>query len=88
MKFIVTINNRKCVFTPELLEQFIDVLAGAEVHEEVYVGQGRGSTGSNNNYEHVIKPSAPDEWFEARVMSDDFVDTIKLRMKLDAAKND
>jgi hypothetical protein len=87
MKFIVTINSRKCVFTPELLAKFYEVIAEAEVHEEVYVGSGKGSTGSNNNYEHVIKPSTPDEWFEARVMSDDFVDTIKLRMKLDAARD-
>jgi hypothetical protein len=87
MKFVVMINSRKCVFTPELLEQFIEVVAAAELHDEVYVGNGKGSTGSNNNYEHVIKPAAPDEWFEAKVMRDDFVDTIKLRMKLDAARD-
>ena len=87
MKFIVAINSRKCVFTPELLAKFYGVIEEAEVYDEVYVGPGKGSTGSNNNYNPVIKPAAPDEWFEARVMSDDFVDTIKLRMKLDAARD-
>jgi hypothetical protein len=81
------INSRKCVFTSELLEQFVEVLAGAELYDEVYVGSGKGSTGSNNNYNPVVKPSAPDEWFEAKIMRDDFVDTIKLRMKLEAASD-
>jgi hypothetical protein len=88
MRFVVMINSRKCVFSPELLEQFVEVLAGADLYDEVYVGSGKGSTGSNNNYNPVIKPAVPDDWFEARIMRDDFVDTIKLRMKLEAANND
>jgi hypothetical protein len=87
MKFVVMINSRKCVFTPELLEQFIEVVAGADLYDEVYVGHGKGTTGSNNNYSPVIKPAAPDDWFEAKIMRDDFVNTIKLRMKLDAARD-
>ena len=83
MKFVVMVNNRRCLFTAEQLEQFIDVLSYAEMYDEVYVGTGKGTCGSNNNYMPVIKPVAVDEWFDAKVMRDDFVDTIKLRMKLD-----
>jgi hypothetical protein len=84
MKFSVNINSRKCLFTASQLERLIDVLSDGEVYEEIYVGTGKGSTGSNNNYNPVIKPSSPDEWFEAKIMRDDFVETIKLRMKLEA----
>ena len=87
MKFVVTISNRKCLFTAEQLEQFIDVLSDCEVYEETYVGPNKGSCGSNNAYVPVIKPSEVDVWFDAKVMRDDFVDTIKLRMKLDQQEN-
>lgn len=86
MKFVVMVNNRRCLFTAGQLEQFIEVLSYSEMYDEVYVGSGKGTTGSNNNYVPVIKPVAVDEWFDAKIMRDDFVETIKLRMKLDEAE--
>ena len=83
MKFVVTVNSRKCLFTSDQLRQFVEVLSYVEVYDETYVGANKGTCGSNNSYVPVIKPAAVDEWFEAKIMRDDYVDTIKLRMKLD-----
>lgn len=83
MKFVVTINNRRCIFTAEQLEHLIAVITDCEMYEETYVGLGKGTCGSGNNYVPVIKPAGPDEWFDAKIMRDDYVETIKLRMKLD-----
>lgn len=83
MKFVVAINNRRCLFTAGQLEQFIEMISDCELYEEVYVGSGTGTCGSGNCYAPVIKAAAPDEWFNAKIMRDDFVATIKLRMRVD-----
>ena len=83
MKYVVMVNSHKCLFTAEQLEQFIEVLAASEIYEDTYIGANKGTCGSNNSYVPVIKPNAADEWFTAKIMRDDFVETIKLRMKLD-----
>lgn len=84
MKFVVNINSRRCLFTSAQLESLIDVLMDCEVYEESYVGHNKGIQGSNNAYVPVVKPSEVDTWFDAKIMRDDYIDTIKLRMKLDA----
>lgn len=87
MKFVVNINSRKCIFTAEQVERLVELLTDSEVYEEVYAGTGKGTCGSNNSYLPVIKPSDPDSWFDVKIMREDFVDTIKLRMKLDEKEN-
>lgn len=87
MKYVVTVNSRKCLLTSDQVERLIDVLAECEVYSEEYVGTNKGTTGSNNSYIPAINPAAVDEWFDAKIMRDDFVETIKLRMKLARGEN-
>lgn len=86
MKFVVKINDRKCLLTAEQVEQLVELIAPCEYYNEEYVGPDKGTMGSANSYNPVVKPVNVDEWFDAKVMRDDLIETIKLRMKLDKEK--
>lgn len=85
MKFVVKINDRKCLLPADKVEQLVELLHGLEYYHEEYVGPEKGTTGSSNCYNPVVREINVDEWFDAKVMRDDFIETIKLRMKLEKA---
>lgn len=85
MKFVVKINDRKMLLTAEQVESLADMLCECEYYVEEYVGRGKGSMGTNSEYHPHIKLCNIDDWFDAKVMRGDYIETIKLRMKLDAA---
>lgn len=83
MKLVVKIDDRKCLLDAAQVEALVDVLAGVEFYHEDYVGADKGTMGHNNSYTPVVKPLNVDEWFTAKIMRQDLIDTIKLRMKLE-----
>lgn len=83
MKFVVTVNNRKLLLDAVQVERLVSVIEGCEYYHEEYVGGGRGTMGSNNNYTPRVKPCDIEEWLDIRVMRSDLIDTIKLQMKLE-----
>ena len=86
MKFVVKINDRKMLLSAAQVEQLIELIADCEYYHEKYMGPDKGTIGASNSYEPVIERSNVDEWFDAKVMRDDYIDTIKLRMKLEKDK--
>lgn len=83
MKFVVKVNDRRLLLTAQQVEAMVELLVGCEYYDEKYVGKDNGSLGSNNAYIPEVKPCNIDEWFDAKVMRDDYVETVKLAMKLE-----
>lgn len=83
MKFVVKVNDRKLLLTGEQVDQLAEVIHGCDFYEEKYVGADKGTLGSSKSYVPEIKLCLVDEWLDAKVMRDDYIETIKLTMKLE-----
>ena len=83
MRFVVKVNDRKLLLSAAQVEALADVIAGCDYYDEKYVGADKGTLGSNKAYAPEIKPCMVDEWFDAKVMRHDYIETIKLTMKLE-----
>ena len=82
MKFKMTINGHNVLVDAGQLEILTDTLSFAEHLSEVHVGNNQGSHGYNNAYVLNIKPVVTHELFMVAPMNQDYIDTIKLSMKL------
>jgi hypothetical protein len=58
-------------------------LSFAEHLTETHVGNNKGSQGYQNAFIPVIKPVVTHELFTVSPVNQDYIDTIKLTMKLD-----
>jgi aerobic-type carbon monoxide dehydrogenase small subunit (CoxS/CutS family) len=79
----MTINGNHVLVDIEQLNIIIDALADAEHLTESHVGNNLGSQGYQNAFVPVIKPVTTHELFTVSPMNQDYIDTIKLSMKLD-----
>lgn len=82
MKFKMTINGHHVLVDVGQLEILTDMLASAEQLTEMHVGAGLGSQSYQNAYIPIIKPVVPHEIFVVSPMNQDYIDTVKLSMKL------
>jgi len=82
VKFKMTINGLHILVDAEQLNIIIDALTGAEHLTETHVGNNQGSHGYNNAYVPVIKPIVTHELFTVAPVNQDYIDTIKLTMKI------
>ena len=82
MKFKMTINGHHVLVDAGQLEILTDVLAGAEHLTESHVGNNLGSQGYQNAFVPVIKPVTTHEIFVVSPVNQDYIDTIKLSMKI------
>jgi hypothetical protein len=85
MKYQISISGRNVVLTEAQLETLITAVQDADHLGEKYVGQGQGSQGSGNNYVPVIERKLLHDWLQVNVMPDDYVEAVKLSMKLTSA---
>ena len=83
MKFKMTINGHNVLVDAGQLEILTDMLSHAEHLTETHVGNYQGSQGYNNAYVPVIKPIVTHELFAVSPVNQDYIDTVKLTMKLD-----
>ena len=82
MKFKMTINGLHILVDAEQLNIIIDALADAEHLTETHVGNNQGSHGYNNAYVPTIKSVVTHELFTVAPVNQDYIDTIKLTMKI------
>ena len=82
MKFKLTVNGHNILLDVRELNILIDMLSSAEHLTETHVGNNQGSQGYQNAYVPVIKPVVPHELFTVSPMNQDYIDTIKLTMKI------
>lgn len=83
MKHQVSISGKNIILTQHQLEILLTAVQDAEQISEKHVGNGKGSQGYQNSYVPIIERKQPHEWLSALCVADDFVDAIKLTMKLD-----
>jgi aerobic-type carbon monoxide dehydrogenase small subunit (CoxS/CutS family) len=83
VKFKMTINGHNVLVDAGQLEILTDMLSHAEHLTETHVGNYQGSQGYNNAYVPVIKPVVTHELFTVSPVNQDYIDTVKLTMKLD-----
>lgn len=84
MRFIVNIDSRKVLMSATQLESLTNLLTECEQACEDYVGNGKGDTGGNLQYQRSIKYVPVEDWFSTKVIPADLIDTIKLKMKLES----
>ena len=82
MKFKMTINGHSVLIDARQLEILTDTLSFAEQLTETHVGNNLGSQGYNNAYVPTIKPVVTHELFTVAPVNQDYIDTVKLTMKL------
>jgi aerobic-type carbon monoxide dehydrogenase small subunit (CoxS/CutS family) len=78
----MTINGHHVLVDAGQLEILTDVLAGAEHLTETHVGNNLGSQGYQNAFVPVIKPVTTHEIFTVAPVNQDYIDTVKLTMKI------
>jgi aerobic-type carbon monoxide dehydrogenase small subunit (CoxS/CutS family) len=82
VKFRITVNGNLLLLDIGQLESLVDVLAGAEHLTESHVGSNLGSQGYQNSFVPLIKPVVANDIFNVVAINQDYIDTIKLSMKL------
>jgi aerobic-type carbon monoxide dehydrogenase small subunit (CoxS/CutS family) len=82
MKFRLTVNGNNILVDIHQLETIVDTLAGAEHLTESHVGTNLGSQGYQNSFVPVIKPVVANDLFNVMAINQDYIDTIKLTMKV------
>lgn len=83
MKYLVAVSGKELVLNDHQLALLVTAVQDAEQLTEKHVGTGKGSQGYNNSYVPTVEILQPHTWLSAKIMSDDFVETIKLTMKLE-----
>jgi len=79
MKHLLEISGQKVLLSHVQLEIITEAVAGAELLSQEYM---RGV--SVSNYVPHVKTSLLHEWFRTNVVEDDYIDSVKLSMKLQA----
>lgn len=82
MKFKMTVNGHNILVDAHQLGIITDILADAEFLTETHVGNNQGTQGYQNAYMPAIKPIVGHELFTVAPVSQDYIDTIKLTMKI------
>ena len=82
MKFKLTINGHHILVDARQLEIITDTLSCAEHLTETHVGNNQGSQGYQNAYVPAVKSITTHELFTVAPVNQDYIDTIKLTMKV------
>jgi len=82
LKFRLTVNGNNLLVDIHQLETIVDTLADAEHLTESHVGTNLGSQGYQNSFVPVIKPVVANDLFNVVAINQDYIDTIKLTMKI------
>lgn len=83
MRYKITVSGAPLILTQHQLEILMTAVHDAEQISEKHVGTGKGSQGYQKAYIPSIEVKQPHEWLQATVMAEDYVDAIKLTMRLD-----
>lgn len=82
MRHVVSLSGKQLLLTTEQFNALLLVVQDAEHLTEIHVGNGKGSQGYSKAYNPGVETKQPHEWLESKAMTEDYVDAIKLTMKL------
>lgn len=83
MRYLVTISSKNVILTQHQLDMLLIAVQGADLMDQKHVGAKKGSQGYDNAYTPTIETKPSHEWLQASIVTDDFVDAVKLTMRLD-----
>jgi hypothetical protein len=83
MRYQINVSGKNLALTEPQLSLLMTAVQDADLIDQKHVGAGKGSQGYGSAYVPTIESKQPHEWLQVNVMPDDFVDAIKLAMKLD-----
>lgn len=83
MRYKVAVSGIPLILNEVQMNLLLSAVQDAEQLSEKHVGNGNGSQGYNNAYIPTVEVKQPHEWLGVHLVADDFIDTIKLTMKLD-----
>ena len=86
MKLQIDISGKKILLTEAQLSVLLTAVQDAEILGEKHMGNGLGSQGYQKSYIPVIECKQPHEWLTATVVSNEFIESTKLIMKMDAGE--
>lgn len=81
LNFVVEIASKKVVLDAAQLEKLWDIVHGADVMSEKWVGSGKGTTGSSKDYLPIISMFEAHKDLTITTVSQDQVEAIKFVMK-------
>lgn len=81
LNFVLEISGKKVVLDMGKLEVLWDTLHGAEVLDQKWVGTGKGTAGSNNEYQPLIGMFEAHKDLTVSAISQEQIDAIKFCMK-------
>lgn len=82
MKYSLAISGKQLILNQTQLDMLLTAVQDADQLSEKHVGTGKGSQGYQNSYIATVEAKQPHEWLQVMIVADDFVDAIKLAMKL------
>lgn len=83
MRYKVSVSGTTLILTEAQMALLLTAVQDAEQLSERHVGNNKGSQGYSNSYVPTVEVKQPHDWLQAYIVTDDFIDTIKLTMKLD-----
>lgn len=80
MKFVIKIGEEDVVVSAAQMQSMLDVLWGADVKKQEWVGGGLGDDGEN--YVNTLRPYVPHTMLRPYIMHDDAVEAFRLKTQL------
>jgi hypothetical protein len=81
------VGAKNFLLTPDKLAMVVDTLRGCEVIDEKHVGTDKGTQGYSNSYVPLVyTPKSLPDTLSCQPIDQDYIDTIKLTMKLNDYK--
>ena len=81
LNFVVEIASKKVVLDAAKLEKLWDLVHGADVMAEKWVGSGKGTTGSSKDYIPIINTFESPKDLSVTIVSQEQIEAIKFCMK-------
>lgn len=81
LNFVVEIASKKVVLDATQLEKLWDIVHGADVMAEKWVGSGKGTTGSSKDYIPIINMFEAHKDLSITTVSQEQIEAIKFVMK-------
>lgn len=81
MKFVLDLGGKSVLLSNEQLDKLWDLVHGAEIMDEKWVGSNKGTTGPSKDYVPIIKTFEAHKELALKMISQEQIDAIKFCMK-------
>lgn len=83
MRYKVQVSGIPLILNEAQMTLLLAAVQDAEQLSEKHVGTGKGSQEYSNAYVPTVEGKQPHDWLQVHIVTDDFIEAVKLTMKLD-----